>query len=583
LLYGPGFGWLLVALRVVSFDALSAAGALKVVMIGSVVAIPAAAAFCARAMGLGPRGAGIAAVLSLVASSPFGVGLQGLFENGLVPQQVAGVLFLVALGTAIRTLTEAGRGWQVLLGLTVAAMAITHLITVAILGLSLGCVLVALAVGRSLTRSGIRRLVESLGAGAGLAAFWVVPFLAHSNLHGPVATWSTPPFGTRIDDIFNGRVLYKSLAAKAVLVGIAYGFVRVGQRRPLALLVAVGPIVALALGHWSLHAFPNELTLQLANRELGLAGILLTFPLAAGIALLADRLDATSIFAVVAALVVAAYLVVKPWGDVGTLARQANMVAPEMRAAAAQLTRLVPSGARFATARDFPGEVGRTGAVQPDRWLAWASGRNTLNLFPIELSSNPGISTVVDRLGRDPAETSALALARYGVTHVVATSHEQVTALAASPRFRPVWSAGTMTILSVGDAKRTVPVTTEGPSTTVVAETSASHLVLDVDTAQPTTATIALAWSPKWHGTVNGRAVELMRTSDGLVAVALRQGTNRVDLRFAHDGWDVAGLAISLLVVLGGAGIIARRWRKQSGAGAEVELGQDTGQLATNL
>lgn len=583
LFYGPGFGWLLVALRIVSFGALSSAGALKVVMIGSVAAIPAAAAFCARSMGLSPRGAGIAAVLSLMASSPFGVGLQGLFENGLAPQQVGGVLFLVALGAAIRTLTEAGRGWQVLLGLTVAAMAITHLITVAILSLFLTCVLVALAVDRSLTRSGIRRMVESLAVGAALAAFWVVPFLAHSDLHGPVATWSTPPFGTRIGDIFNGRVLYKSLAAKAVLVGIAYGFVRVGQRRPFALLVAVGPVVALAVGHWSLHALPNELTLQLANRELGLAGILLTFPLAAGIAVLAERLDNTSVFAMGAALVVATYLVVKPWGDAGAVARQASPVAPEMRAAAAELARLVPPAARFATVRDYPSEVGRTGAVQPDRWLAWASGRNTLNTFPIELSSTPLVSNVVDQLAREPAETSARALARYGVTHVVATSQQQLTALTASPRIKPVWNAGTMTILSVDDTRPAGQITTDGPSTTVVTEASAGHLVLNVDTSRPTAATIALAWSPKWHGTIDGRTLKLRRTSDGLIAVDLRKGANRVDLRFTHDRWDVAGLAISLLVVLGGAAAIARRGRKASDSRTEVELGEDVGQLGAHL
>ncbi|MDQ6929027.1 MAG: hypothetical protein M3159_10280, partial [Actinomycetota bacterium] len=287
LFYGPGFGWLLIGLRVLSFGALSSAGALKVVMIASVVAIPFGAAFLARSMGLSPRGAGIAAVLSLAASSPFGVGLHGLFGSGLVPQQVGGVLFLVVLGAAIRTLTEEGWAWQALLAVSAAALAITHLITVAIVVLFLVCVLVALLLARSLTRDGIIRLLVGLGAGAGLAAFWVVPFLAHRNLHGPVATWSTPPFGTRIDDIFNGRVLYQPLFAKAVLIGIAYGFVRVGQRRPFALLVVLAPIVALAIGHWSIHAVPNELTLQLANRELGLVGILMTFPLAATVAALA--------------------------------------------------------------------------------------------------------------------------------------------------------------------------------------------------------------------------------------------------------------------------------------------------------
>ncbi|HUQ62176.1 MAG TPA: hypothetical protein VM121_00290 [Acidimicrobiales bacterium] len=569
LFYGPGFGWIIAALRVLSLGMLSSAGALKVVMIGSVVAIPFAGAFLARSMGLSRRAAGIAAVLTLLASSPFGVGIDGLFESGLIPQQVGGVLFLVAAGGALRTLTSEERGWQVLVGVTVAAMVVTHLITVAILGLFLACALVALALDRSLTREGFVRLALSMVAAAGTAAFWILPFLAHSNLHGPVATWSTPPFGTRIEDIVNGRVLYRSFAAKAVLVGIAYGFVRVGQRRFLALLVVLGPIAALAIGHWSIHALPNELTLQLANRELGLMGILLTFPLAAGIAALADRLDATSVFAVLAALVVAAYIVVKPWRDADQVAKQARAVAPEMRAAASELQRLVPPGARFVTARDYPSEVDRTGAVQPDRWLAWASGRNTLNTFPIEVSSTPEASALVDRVAHEPATESVPALARYGVTHVVATSPKQVAALVASPRIRPVWGQGTMTILAVDDVAQTP------------AGDDRERLRLDIDAPLPMTATVPLAWSPKWHGAVNDEPVDLRPTYDGLISVDLPQGRSRIDFTFSHDGWDVAGLTVSLLFILGAALIVGRR--RASDTRAELELGQDAGELGPHL
>jgi hypothetical protein len=563
LFYGPGFGWLLLAVRLVTFGLLSSAGALKVVMIASVVAIPAATAFVAHSMGLGPRGAGVAAVLGLLASSPFGVGLHGLFENGLVPQQVGGVLFLVALGATIRVLNGSGEpsqrinGWQVLLTLTLAAIVITHLITLAILGLFVACVLVAMAISRTLTWSGVGRLAVCAAGAAGVSAFWVLPFLAHHNLHGPVATWSTPPFGTRVADILSGRVLYQPLAAKAVLVGIAYGFIRVGQRRPFALLMVLAPIVALAIGHWSIHAVPNELTLQLANRELGLAGILLVLPLAAAIEALMDAIDPVSWLTLGAGLAGSVYLVVAPWGNVGQLARQADPVVPEMRAAAAELRRIVAPSARFVTVRNYPSEVTRTGTLQPDRWLAWASGRNTLNTFPVEVSSTPVASSIVDRLvNSEPPSQSASDLARYGVTHVVATSAEQVATLTRSSRFRPVWGTGTMTILSVlpdpaaGTASPASQISiASGP---LPGRATSGDGRLRIDTASPsrTLATVALAWSPKWHARVNGKTVALQRTPDGLVALILPGGEAHVDLSFRHDGWDVAGLTLTLLSLL---------------------------------
>ncbi|HVM14630.1 MAG TPA: hypothetical protein VM287_09900 [Egibacteraceae bacterium] len=51
---------------------------------------------------------------------------------------------------------------------------------------------------------------------------------------------------------------------------------------------------------------------------------------------------------------------------------------PQMLEAANELAR-VPEGARFATERDFPSEIEHTKVSHPDFWLAWASGRNTLN------------------------------------------------------------------------------------------------------------------------------------------------------------------------------------------------------------
>lgn len=557
LFYGQGFTWLLGLVRLVTFGLLSTPGAMKVVAIASLVAIPPAAAFLARSLGLGARGAGVVAVLSLLPSSPFGVGADGLFGIGLLPQQVAGVLFLVVFGAIVRSLTRPGRRWIVLVALGLAALVVTHLITVAILAAFVACTVVVLAITRELDPRGLGRIALAGVVAAGLSAFWIVPFLAHRNLHGPVATWETPPFGERLADVLAGRLLFEPLVAQIVLFAFGYGLVRAGRGRPCAYVVCVVPLVVLGLSHWSAHAVPNEMTLNLANRELGLVGIMLTFPLGAALAALTRAVDPAprSWFSYGAALAFAVWLLVRGGGAMSPT-MTATTAKPEIRAAAEALRQLVPEQARFVTVRDPASELANTGVVQPDRWLAWASRRNTLNTFPLELSSVPAAAEQAEKVGQEPADQSAVGLARYGVTHAVVTSPPKTTNLGASPSFRPVWNRGAITIFEVvGPAGQPQPasqVTTASPAEGTARLVGNGHLTVDMDASRPTTATIALAWSPRWRATSKGRPVELARNSDGLVQVRLAEGRNRVQLRFESDIWHVIGVATTCLSLLAG-------------------------------
>src|SRR5207302_11449165 len=75
-----------------------------------------------------------------------------------------------------------------------------------------------------------------------------------------------------------------------------------------------------------------------------------------------------------------------------------------------------------------------------------------------------------------------------------------------------------------------------------------------------TTATIALAWSPKWHASVDGRSVPLEPSADQLLTLALPAGTHRLALDFRPDAWDRLGVAVSALTLaLCGAWAVRRR------------------------
>lgn len=550
LFYGPGYTLAVAAIRLTTLGFLSTVGATNVIAIASLVATPIAAVFTARSFGLSLRAAGLVGVLGLAASSPFGVGLEGQFGNGLLPQQLAAIVFFLVLGAAMRTLTSPEPAWTLATAVLLSALLLTHLITVAILATFLACIVVGLAVTRTLSLAGLAHLAVAGAVAVGLSSFWLVPFLVDRNLHGPVATWGTPPFGSRIGDVVSGRLLFRPLMAKAVLAGVAYGFVRIGQRRPHAVIVALLPVTALAIGHWLRTAWPNEMTLSIANRELGLVGILWCFPLAAALADLSERVP-WSRAAFVAVVVGAAWLVIHPFSSGPPIATLAGTPNPDAVAAAHAVADLVPRGARFVTVRDYPTEMSRVGAVAVDRWFTWASGRDGLALYPLESSNAPAAANLADTVMDRPRSIVAAELARFGVTHAVVTSPQQAAALDAAPGFRPVWRRGSFSILEISRPTGPAPasqITMNAGEARLVASRP-GHLRVLVRAPAATRATVAVAWSPRWHARVDGRPVALHRAADGLTEIDVPRGAHELELTWRQGPGTWIGAALTLATI----------------------------------
>jgi hypothetical protein len=578
---GPGVAWAMGAARGVTLGALSNAGALKVVGVVSFAALPVAMAFLARSLGLGRVAAGIAAILSLLVSSQFGPGLQGLYAVGLVSHQLGAPLFCLALGALLRVPRDTRWRWVLLAAVSLAALAITHLISVMILA----AVFPLLAFGlrrEHLRRGALTRFALTGVLAAALAAWWLIPALAHRDLRGEVATWATPPFGDRIDAIVNGRILFRPYTVWIVVAGWVYGLVR-ARRRRFALVLVATPLVFLVLAHWAASRWPdNEVAMQLANRGLGYAGLLAILPLSAGIAAGArfamrrlSRWRGAGPAAVAAAMLVAVAVVVSPLGPDRGSASEFDPPVPQLQHAAAELRRDVPDGARFVTQREYPGEVLRTGVLLPPTWLARASGRDSLNGWNLESSSTPEPDLEPDLyLGRRPADTQADVLSRLGVSHVVTTGDPFADALAVSDRFELVWREPPIAIFAVrprpGQPDPAALVATDAPATARLTRADPERLRIRVDASAATPATLAVAWSPKWHGRVNGRPVELGHTADGLISVRLPAGRSTLELNYGPDGWDRLGVGISALtlVLLAVFGVYTLRRRRQSTAPA---------------
>ncbi len=623
LFIGPGFTVAVALLHWLTFGLLSVTGAVKVVAIGAFVATPLAVAFLARSLELDRRAAGAAAILSLAVNNPFGgVGLQGLFGVGLLTHSFAAVFFFVSLGAVLRLIREPGRRWTVFTAVAVAALLVSHGISVMIFGAVLGVMLVTLTVFvpslsspkdkiRATIRSEIRRQLLEFGvlkepaerpsdpaappvsldqrpsdeaelnrwgvltkrarnhlvlafvvAGA-LAACVLVPFARHSNLRGTTSGWGTPPFGERVLQIWRGELLFQRGIAPLVVAGLVYGFFRIRKNQPYAMVLMVTAVAYLPMAHVFRHMWPESVvTPQLTTRGLGYVAVLAILPLAALLARITWDLGVLGDLALLAA---AAGIVIVPIGTYRDLARQSPEPIPQLREAARQLAEIVPDGARFATERDFPAEIGRTKVSNPDRWLAWASGRYTLNNFNVESSQTPGAAYESEHILDRAPEAVADGISRLGTTHLVTVSDQASVRMAGSPRFTEVWQEAPIAIFSVvpraGQPDPASLLATNSPADAGLVVSKPEHLVIEVAAAQPSRATVAVGWSPKWHATVNGRSAPLFKSSDGLLELSLPAGESRVDLEFRRDMWDYLGLLISVATALGGGWWLLRERR----------------------
>lgn len=574
LFYGPGYTWLVGLVRLASFGVLSDEGAVKAVTIASLAALGPAVAFVARSFGLSRRAAGIAAVLSLAVNNPFGVGISSVFVIGLLPHQVAAIWFCLALGGAVRV-ARGDRGWSAFTVAVTTALLLTHLISTVILALVL-LIALPLVVGRGLGDA-MPRLAKLAAGAAALSAFWLIPFLAHRAERGSVTTWATPPLVDRVSAILRGEILFAPRVGWVVVAGLVAG-VALGWRRRRLLALAVTPPAYLVIAHGSHSLWPgNEITLQLANRGLGIVGLLALLPLAAVLAEIpaaATRILNRSLHAqraggpmtvqrsggLAGALVLlAAALVGMPAAQARQQVRQQPSVAAEMTAMARRLAEVVPDGARFATERDFPGEISRTGVSHPDLWLAARSGRNTLNIFNLESSPAPRAGYEAERIDVDRPGLTAGALARMGVTHLVTVKRATAAAL---DRYPAAFYFGRDSRLGTLALFRVVPVEGRpGPETLMSAsqagdvsarllQATPEHLMWRIRQARPDWVTLAIGWSPKWRARLDGERLRTERAPDGLLRVRLTGDAGQLDLRFQRDGADSLGAVISASTLL---------------------------------
>jgi hypothetical protein len=156
------------------------------------------------------------------------------------------------------------------------------------------------------------------------------------------------------------------------------------------------------------------------------------------------------------------------------------------------------------------------------------------------------------------------------VSHLVVTDDEYAGTLAGLARFRRVWSDGPITIFAVlprdGYPSPASLLATDAPASGRLVRASPERLRVEVKASDALDATVAVAWSPKWHARLDGEPVALSSSTDGLIALRLPPGRSTLVLAYRTDVWDRLGVALSLttLAVLGACAVVGPRRRRAS-------------------
>lgn len=584
LFYGPGLTALVGLARLLSFGQLSDPGALEVVLVAAYLAMPLATARLGRAFGLRRSTAVACGVLALAAGSTRGGGIDGAFATGLAAQQVAVPLTILALAQLVErvNLRATDRRTGVLpLAATVAAIALTHPLSLIVLALFGPVCLAAVWLAGSFDRSSWRTVVVAAAWTVGLSAWWWLPALAGLDLRGPVTSFTLPGVWEHVELLVNGdrgwRGIAGPVATLGVVAAIADGLV---SRDRQVLAVAVLPVAAFGVLHGihGLLGITDDVGRQLPNRGLVFVAVLMA-PAAA----LTVESWLQAVPTSVRSRVSAGTWVIATWAVLGAVTAWAVThleIGPvdqyhpidAMHEAAAILEDEVPEGARFAW---VDGNSNGMGVPEPQRWLAWKSNRPSTTPFGPEYA--PGsASTQVASQGPGDGDVDAWidAVRQLGVTHI-ATADDEVTAvrLEGNPRLDQRLARDFLFVWRIEPAP-SKPVGSIIPALEAeVVEADVNRYVIDVGRPDDEAVEIALGYSPGWEARIDGREVEVRRSAGDRVEIDLPAGDHRVELSFVEPLAGPAGRSVSVATALGAVVWWWRQRRRSTRSDPVAETG----------
>ena len=575
LFYGPGLTVLTGLADLLSFGLLSDAGALKAVLIAAYVVMPVVTTRLARALSLRPVTALAAGMLSLAAGSTRGGGVDGSFATGLAAQQVGVPLVILALALIVERVnsasTTASRRGPLPLALTVAALALTHPLSLLVLAMFTPLLLLAVWIQGTFDRSGWRVLFVAAGWTIALSAWWWLPAVLSSDLRGPVTSFTLPGVWEHIELLVTGERGWRGIIGPVATLGVAAAVADgIANRDRRVLSLALTPVLAFALLHAThgVLGIYSDVGRQLPNRGLVFVAILAAPAAAVNLeswlesvipersARIPRETAPIALFLLLAAVTFRSVTTL----EIGPVDRYRPV--DELHEAASILSGDVPDSARFAW---VDGNSGDLGVPEPQRWLAWKADRNSLTPFGPEYA--PGSGTVSVASNGPPADAVDKwvdDVRLLGATHIATGNedkalllegHERLTSLLDTDRL-DVWRIETRPDSPTGG------LTITGSSTIV--DHGVNRYELDVVREVDGPVEFALGWSPSWKILVDGEAVEAYESPFGRLETRMTAGRHEVELRFEESAAGPAGRTVTVLAMLAALGWWLRQRRRST-------------------
>lgn len=604
LLYGPGLAIVFSALRVVTFGLISDGAAMAVIMTVSYAAAGPGVWWVARSLRMSHLASGLAGVVGLCVSVPFGVGIAGTFDLGLVANQLAVPMFLAALGLVLRlvgsTLGDSHepvparqrRRLALGAGLVIAAVVVTHPGTAVTLALTLAITVpFVLLHHHAPWQPAFEGLLETGIVAVVASTWWLVPIAMDHEPRAPLSDWGTPPLWTRINQVVTGKLVFTAPIAAIVALAVAVLLVQLTVpkarvwRQGLGPGIALTPIILLLAGfairnRWGASA---DAASTLPNRSLGYIGLLLALP--AG--LFVAEAGATAFRGVrratwllpAAAVLLALQPTLIPASET---ARDVPEMPPAITAVSKALAADMPPWSRFVFAQEN-GFRASFGIVHPEFWIAWEARRNTVT----DLGGNsvsPFDNYLQDHIFDGYFTDVPTRLANAGVTHLLVGPTDLPKMSGPEwVEWHLVWSGSGTSMFRrtapVGQPAADSQITTSAPSDIKLTRYGAERLVWSKNGGPATDAVIAIAAFRKWHVRVDGQELPTSATrantsgagGEGLIRVHLPAGSATIEATFERTWGDYAGVVVTLAGAVALVGGWWKRRRRRRPAGPDPE------------
>jgi hypothetical protein len=498
----------------------------------------------------------VAAGATLGLSASEGIGIQGLFSIGLIPQGAGLLLFLLALASLHAALTVGGRHVP-RAALLCAATVCTHLISGVYLALAAALyVAMALRRRRWRRRRTLRRAAAIGALAAAMSAATLAPLVVWPELLGPGTGWPDRPF---LAEFLSGRLFSGPMVtwlALACVVGVRPRRFETAFLVTLALLTAPFAAGAIATGFPPVDAVARQIL-----RHRTLPYLALFTALFAGVA--ADAIRRTAARIPVAGTLVAVVLVAGvAWDTVASVRRLAPLILVDAHHRTNRkadflkvygwLRENTPRTAVIGFDDRYDDRFGRPGYTQLASRVVIEADRATLLGNQIE-ATRAHNGEVLQHLHDWEPDRILAALGRYDVSYLISWVDEVDENLSRSDAFRLVFRSGDVRVWAVsGPAFRFA--TGDGASVDAFARAREDATWL-LRADAPVPLTLAVPWHPNWQATTNGLPTPLEQTEDHLLQLTTLPGVSIVRIAFVRPWWNAA-----VNVVSGAAVVAALAW-----------------------